>query len=210
MSASFTPLTFLLPAALACAVVCATPIAAQTPATSSANTLETAALQETNALNALLSEVRLLRIVLQNTNAGAKRIQLAIERIRLQQERVDKLTRDLDETRNILAENKATQTRLNETLKEMERQIRQENFPVRRAELERQLRVTQIEIEPLGIRESRLKDRESQLMALLQYEQARLLEFNGKLDELEREFDAQATLEKVSAEKAAGPERKRR
>lgn len=183
---------------LLCAV---TPLKAQTATNQDA----AASMQETTALNALLSEVRLLRIVLQNTNSGAKRIQLATERIRLQQERVDKLTRDLDETRNILAENKANQSRLEETLKELERQVRQEGFPARRTELERQLRVTKIEVEPLSIRESRLKDRENQLMALLQFEQSKLLDLNGKLDELEREFDAQAALEKP-----APPERKKR
>lgn len=185
----FTPLPCFLWASLALLVSCTT-LAAQT-----APPAEPLSVQETTALNALLQEVRLLRIVLQNTNAGAKRIQLATERVRLQQERVDKVNRELEEARNQLAENKANQARLDETLRELERQIRQEGFPARRADLERQSRLTRIEAEPLGVREGRLKDRESQLLAQLQYEQSKLNELNGKLDELEREFDAQAALE---------------
>jgi chromosome segregation ATPase len=179
--------------------VCSIPLAAQTLPSA-----EPLSPQETSALNSLLIEVRTLRIVLQNANTGAKRIQLAAERIRLQQERVDKVNRELEETRNQLAENKANQMRLDEMLKELERQIRQEGFPARRSELEKQYRVAKIEAEPLTVREGRLKDRESQLLAQLQYEQAKLNELNGRLDELEREFDAQAALERPM------PERKKR
>jgi len=171
-------------------LVCNASLTAQTP-----QTAEPLSPQEANALIALLQEVRTLRIVLQNANTGAKRIQLAAERVRLQQERVDKVNRQLDETRDQLADNKASQTRLEESLKELERQIRQEGFPARRADLERQARLVKTEVEPLSVRETRLRDRESQLLAQLQYEQAQLNGLNGKLDELEREFDAQAALE---------------
>lgn len=160
---------------------------------------------ENGALNALLFEVRLLRLALQNVNTGSKRIQLAAERIRLQQERVDKLTRDLEETRNQLTQVNADQKRLTETIKEMERQARQEGFPARRAEIEKQARLLNIELEPFSVRETRLRDRESMLLGQLGYEQAKLNELNGKLDELEREFDAQAATEKP----APAPAKKR-
>lgn len=175
-------------------LVCGASITAQTTAQTPPSA-EQLSLQETSALNALLLEVRTLRIVLQNANTGAKRIQLAAERVRLQQERVDKVSRQLDETRDQLADNKASQARLDEAAKELERQIRQEGFPARRANLERQARLLKVELEPLSVRETRLRERESQLLAQLQYEQALLNGLNGKLDELEREFDAQAALE---------------
>src|SRR5262245_35046130 len=60
--------------------------------------------EEASALRELLHEVHLLRIAIQSTTAGAKRIQLAAERVRLQQERVDKAARDLEETRNQLSD----------------------------------------------------------------------------------------------------------
>src|SRR5581483_9743573 len=146
--------------------------------------------EEGSALRELLNEVHLLRLVLQNTTAGGKRIQLAAERVRLQQERVDKAARDLDETRNQLADLKAGQLRINETLKELERQARQEAFPARRAELEKQYRLTKIELDPLAERDTRLRDRESQEIAFLAAEQ---------------EFEEQAP-----AEKPPTPERRRR
>lgn len=161
--------------------------------------------EEGSALRELLNEVHLLRLVLQNTTAGGKRIQLAAERVRLQQERVDKAGRDLDETRNQLADLKANQLRIHEMLKEVERQVRQEAFPARRAELEKQYRLTRIELDPLAERDSRLRERESQQIALLAAEQTKLQELNEKLNALEREFEEQAT-----AEKPPAPERRRR
>src|SRR5204862_7905913 len=134
---------------------------------------------ETGALNALLNEVRLLRLVLQNTNTGAKRIQLAAERIRLQQERVDKVGRELEDTRSQITTINADQKRLDETNKELEKQARLESFPVRRAEIEKQMRLLKVELEPLAIRETRLKDRESMLMAQLSFDQGKLNELNG-------------------------------
>ncbi len=151
---------------------------------------------ETGALNALLNEVRLLRIALQNTNTGAKRVQLAAERIRLQQERVDKVSRELEETRNLATNINVDQKRLDETIKELEKQARQEAFPARRAEIEKQMRLLKVEQEPLTLRETRLKDRESMLLAQLSFEQAKLNELHGKLDELEREFETAAALER--------------
>jgi chromosome segregation ATPase len=159
---------------------------------------------EASALRELLNEVHLLRIALQSTTAGAKRIQLAAERVRLQQERVDKAAKDLEDTRNQLAELKANQLRMGETLKELDRQIRQEAFPARRSELEKQYRLSKIELDPLAERETRLKDREGQQMAFLAAEQSKLHELNEKLNELEREFEEQAAAERPA------PERKKR
>jgi chromosome segregation ATPase len=159
---------------------------------------------EASALRELLNEVHLLRIALQSTTVGGKRIQLAAERVRLQQERVDKAARDLEETRNQFADLKANQLRVGETLKELERQIRQEAFPARRAELEKQYRLSKIELDPLAERETRLKDREGQQMAFLAAEQNKLHELNEKLNEFEREFEEQAAAEKPV------PERKKR
>jgi hypothetical protein len=160
--------------------------------------------EEGSALRELLNEVHLLRLALQSTTAGAKRIQLAAERVRLQQERVDKAVKDLDDTRNQFADLKANQLRVGETLKEIERQSRQEAFPARRAELEKQYRLTKIELDPLAERETRLRDRESQQMVFLGAEQSKLQELNEKFNALEREFEDQVT------EKPPAPERKKR
>ncbi|MBI1761874.1 MAG: hypothetical protein HYR56_10605 [Acidobacteria bacterium] len=170
--------------------------AQETPPVTEPRTAAPLSSTETGALNALLNEVHLLRLALQTTNTGAKRIQLAAERIRLQQERVDKVSRELEETRNQITLINADQKRLDEASKELEKQARQESFPARRAEIEKQMRILRVDLEPLSIRETRLKDRESQLMAQLSFEQAKLNELNGKLDELEREFDAAAALER--------------
>lgn len=50
-------------------------------------------------LKALLEEVRQLRLALQRSNAVSHRLQITVERLRLQQARVDSLTRSLDNVR---------------------------------------------------------------------------------------------------------------
>src|SRR4051794_8817863 len=59
---------------------------------------------ENQIITALLEEVRLLRLALEGKNMTASRLQMAIERIKLQQETVIRLTKDLEETRTKLAD----------------------------------------------------------------------------------------------------------
>src|SRR5438132_2186726 len=63
---------------------------------------------DNQVVHALLEEVHLLRIVLEEKNTTVSRIQIAIERIKLQQETVIRLTKDLEETRAQLAQLKVT------------------------------------------------------------------------------------------------------
>lgn len=140
-------------------------------------------------IRALLEEVHLLRLVLENKNTTASRFQMAIERIKLQQGTVATLTKDLDETRNKLAELKISQTRMTEIIKDLEIQIRNEMFPSRRVELDRQVKMWKIELEATQTLQQRQQEREGVLNSQLQMEQAKLRELNEKLDALEEEFD---------------------
>ncbi|NOT60912.1 MAG: hypothetical protein HOP19_11900 [Acidobacteria bacterium] len=156
-------------------------------------------------INALLLEVRLLRIALQTVNTNSKRIQLLAERIRLQQGRVDKVAADIDETREKLGVVATQLTRLAEIAKEFEIQIRQESVPVRRAEIDRQYRLSQLEVAPLRLRENQLKEREALLINLLNAENGKLYDLQEKMNALEREFEDEAAAER----KANSPSRKR-
>jgi hypothetical protein len=147
-------------------------------------------------VQALLSEVHLLRLALQHVHSTASRVQILVERICLQQERVDRLARDFEEVRNLIADIKLHQTRNAEIIREMETQIRNEGFPARRAELERQLRFLKMEIEPLNLREQRQREREIQLAGQWQIEQAKLAALNDRLDALEREAEIEASPER--------------
>ena len=152
--------------------------------------------RDERTVNALLLEVRMLRIALQTVNTNSKRIQLLAERIRLQQGRVDKVAADIDETREKLGVVAMQLTRLAEVAKEFEVQIRQESVPIRRAELDRQYRISQLEVAPTRLRENQLKEREALLLNLLGAENAKLYDLQEKMNALDAEFEAEAAAER--------------
>ena len=152
--------------------------------------------RDERTVNALLLEVRMLRIALQTVNTNSKRIQLLGERIRLQQGRVDKVAADIDETRDKIGNVVIQLAKLAEIAKEFEIQIRQESVPMRRAELDRQYRISQLEVGPLRLRENQLKEREAQLLNLLGAENGKLYDLQEKMNGLDAEFEAEAAAER--------------
>ena len=184
-------------------VLCATAqlgLAQTSPPVSPASTESTAAIappvDDSRTVTALLLEVRLLRIALQTVNTNSKRIQLLAERVRLQQERVDKVAKDIDETRGKINDVATQLIRLAEIAKEFELQIRQEQIPLRRVDLDRQLRISQIEVAPLKQRENQLKEREALLLNAHGAEMGKLYDLQEKMDALDREFEAEAAAER--------------
>lgn len=144
---------------------------------------------ENQIITALLEEVRLLRLALEGKNMTASRLQMAIERIKLQQETVNRLAKELEETRTKLADLKVMITRMTEYTKDMEIQIRNEMFPAKRVEMEKQLRMLKIEVEALQTLQQRQQEREVLLNMQLQTEQTKLRDLNDKLDALDDELD---------------------
>ncbi len=140
-------------------------------------------------LRALLDEVRQLRLALQRNNLTAYRAQILLERLRAQQERVDRLTRELEAVRNEMVESKPYQAQMTEMLKGIETRLNQEADSVRRSELEMEQRMLKAQLEQQAQRNERQREREAQLMAQLQIEQTKLEELNSRLDALENELE---------------------
>jgi len=136
-------------------------------------------------VQALLSEVQLLRLAIQQSNQTTPRIQIALERLRIQQEYVNDLTRDLVNVQDQIAESKNNQTQMAEILNGTEAQINKEYDMTRRAEMEAQSKAMRSEQERQAQREKRLQEREAQLAAQLQTEQSKLSGLNDQLDEWE-------------------------
>jgi hypothetical protein len=155
---------------------------------------------EERTVGALLFEVRLLRIALQTVNTNSKRIQLLAERIRIQQDRTDKVAAEIEVTREKSTDVRTQLVKLEEVSKEFDIQMRQEPIALRRVELERQKRLALLDVPALRERESRLKEREALLLNQQAAEAAKLYELQEKMNELEREFEADAAAErKVNA-----------
>ncbi len=136
-------------------------------------------------MQALLNEVRQLRLAIQRSNLSAYRAQVIIERLRSQQQSVDRLADRLRGARDRIAHVKMGQTELQDELKKMEdrpnegpesgMRERQDSYKTRLGYLAQE--------------ETRLREDESQLAAQLQIEQARLAEINDQLDALQRELE---------------------
>ncbi len=149
------------------------------------------------SVRALLNEVTLLRLVLQQTNFTGTLAQILTERIRVQQERVERLTRDFEAIRDQISETKLQQLKSAEVLKEVEYQISREQLQVRRNDLLLQQKILKFDVEKFAQQEQRLREREGQMALLVRIEQGKLDELTDKLDTLERDLEKQEPVGKI-------------
>ena len=130
----------------------------------------------------LLGEVRQLRIALQHISVNAYCGQVMVERLRLQQEQVNRLTQDLNSTRNQISDMRSAQVAAKAKLDEAE--IQQEKGLVSESLTARYKEV----LEEMKRREQSLSERETQVTTQLEAERANLTDLNKRLDALEMEM----------------------
>lgn len=155
----------------------------------SANRNAEAAPDNQQVLQSLLTEVRQLRLTLQRTNLSMFRAQIMIERLRMQQQRVDELTQQLEENQNELTGSGLTRSQLADRSQDLESQIKAEQDAIRRAQLEAQLKELKYVVAQQTEQEVQLRARQTQLTAQLQTERSKLDEIDSRLDALERELE---------------------
>jgi chromosome segregation ATPase len=142
---------------------------------------------DTATMEALLSEVRQLRRTVEKTLSVGPRMQIILQRAQLQEQKVSRLSQQLDEVRKQIADETAHQTAIAERLANIDQDISAETDVRRHAELEDMRR---------GLKnvvgrgpDQHLIARESELANSLATEQAVLNELNEKLDALERQLE---------------------
>ncbi len=141
-------------------------------------------------LRALLDEVRELRVALQRANVASYRLQVTLERLRLQQSRVEVASRALEGVRSRLSDLKASRPQLDEQIKSVEDLMNTTADPNRRSQLEQQLREMKTH-QSLRVRqEEQSRARESELVLEFQLEQAKLNDLNNQLDDLVRQLES--------------------
>jgi chromosome segregation ATPase len=153
------------------------------------NNAKTAQGENEQTMQALLNEVRQLRLAIQRSNLSAYHAQLIIERMRSQRQHVDRLAERLRDTRDRIANGKIPQAEFQHELKKIERLLSQDVPAERREDLEEQQDVFKTRLAALAKEETRLQEVESQLNTQLQIEQARLTELDDQLDALRRELE---------------------
>ena len=142
-----------------------------------------------STLEALLTEVRLLRQAVERQNVIATRIQLVMGRLTLQDQRVARSRAAFDRVDSELTSAGLERNNMRNAVVERQRAIEQVSDPTARGQLEQSLRSLQ----------AGLRDREARLVALQQKhteskqafeaESGRFDELEGGVGQLERELD---------------------
>lgn len=130
----------------------------------------------------LLSEVRQLRLDVRRIAGNAYRAQTMIERLRLQQGQVNRLTLELSKVRGQISDLKTARVALKEEVAAVQRKYDVGVLP------SSEMNALKARIEGLDQREPDLTTRESQLAGELSVEQANLEKLSTRLDEIEREL----------------------
>jgi len=137
----------------------------------------------------LLAEVRGLRAELNQAASASIRTQLLVARLQLQEQRINVVAGQLTEVRRLITNQEAGQIRPSTELKHFEDVSRDVNLlpeqqkenEMRLAHVKAQLAESQREVQQLQVQEAELSN---QLAA----EQGRWMDFNSRLDELERQL----------------------
>lgn len=153
----------------------------------------TSAESDNQTVKALLDEVRQLRLVMQRSSVATYRAQITLERLKLQQTRVDLLLKEQTEMRNRIGNMDRQMAMLNGQAIELERLLAAATTPTERSEREMMLKGLRSEIESEKLQLQELREREPQIVTQLQTEQAKLNELNDSLDRLERELESSFT-----------------
>ncbi len=153
---------------------------------------QSASSSDAATIQALLSEVRLLRLALEKSALMAPRIQLTLQRVQLQQDAVTRASRELDEVRDKLASFSRREAELTGRVGAIESQANAEQDAARKKGLESEVRAIKSELEQEGAGNTQLRAREADLASRLQLEQIKLSELNERLNALEQQLQQQS------------------
>jgi len=140
-------------------------------------------------LDALLAEVRQLRLAIERGNTIVPRVQLLLQRVQMQDAKVSRISRDLQDVRANIADRATEMPRFRAAQEQLDNQIRQEQNPALRAHFEEEQRGVKAELEQRAAREQQLLARESELASSLLVEQGSLDALQAKLDALDKSLE---------------------
>lgn len=137
-------------------------------------------------IQALLKEVHALRVALEQSNQIGPRIQIALARIQLQEERVRNATRQLQDARDKVADIQTKRTESADRVKQFEALQAQTVDPNARKQADFDLAEMKAAIERLNALEQQYRAKEAEANSLLLSEQGRWNEVNDTLKSIER------------------------
>jgi predicted nucleic acid-binding Zn-ribbon protein len=137
-------------------------------------------------LETLLKEVHQLRLTMERSSQVAPRIQIAVERLKLQQDKVGRTAQQLDDLRREVERGRLEQPKYQQRLQAIENETNQAADPAQRRHLEEATKEFKLEAEQREKSLQQMQAREGELTGQLQTEQNRLTELNDRLDQIER------------------------
>jgi predicted nucleic acid-binding Zn-ribbon protein len=141
---------------------------------------------DTQTLQTLLAEVRQLRIALERSTQIAPRIQIAVERLKLQQEHVARVSRQLEDVQRELDHRRAEHPKMLQRLQAMDNAVSQTTNPQEQKDLNYRVSEFKLETELAEKSLQQFQAREGELASQLQSEQSKLTELNDRLNQMER------------------------
>ncbi len=141
---------------------------------------------DSSVIQALLSEVHQLRLAIERTNSFGPRIQLVVERVKMQQSVVTRVSDQLESARRELDHLQSDQTRTAERIKTFETELSQVTDPMKRQLMDLEFRQFKPEFERAQQLIEALRGREADLSSRLRTEQATLDGLNDRLNQIER------------------------
>jgi chromosome segregation ATPase len=141
---------------------------------------------DSQVLQQLLDEVRQLRRTCERASAAGARLQIVLQRMQLEQNQLNRIDSKLESVRDDLMTAESQQAQSSSQLSDLENRLSQEQDPNRRKELQEQQKEMKMMLEEQTRSMQDLRTREGELLASSQGEQAKLNEFQERLDALEK------------------------
>jgi predicted nucleic acid-binding Zn-ribbon protein len=139
-----------------------------------------------DTLGALLVEVRGLRSAMEQLASAGPRIQLAMGRLQLQEQRVNTLIRRADELRQAVAATQNDAVQIRQEITRTQEVVERGENAADRPHLEAQLGILKQTLARKNAEIQRLQGEEGEIAAQVSSEQARWVEINQRLEELDR------------------------
>ena len=145
---------------------------------------------DTQALQALVAEIRQLRQDMQATTLVTQRVQIVLYRLQTQTALVTRASSRLDDARSSLGNLQSDKKTIADRLPQMEESAKSVQDPKERKNMEDMLVGTKMQIERLAADEQRLQSRAIDAETQFRTEQNKLADLQDQLDRLDKLLDS--------------------
>ena len=144
---------------------------------------------DNSTVQALLQEVHQLRLALERSTLIGPRVEIAVQRLRLQQEQVTRTGGQLYDVRREIDQVQGEQSKMAAQIEGLNKEAQDTTDPNRRQSIEGIAKQMKFEGDQQQKNLESLRTREAEVSARLQTEQAALDDLRARLDQLERSLE---------------------